>query len=313
MRILLTGHKGQLGRTLMPFLGEHAVLGMDLPEHDITNRDAVMTVVRDFEPHLILHSAAMTNVDGCVRDPEAAYRVNGMGTQNLALAAAAVDAEMLYISSNEVFDGRLQRAAQVNISMTASDFGAPMRYVQAPELSEGRVIGPYHEWATPDPINAYGRSKLAGEWYTRNLLTRFYIVRTAWLYAAGGSNFPHKMIHLADKHSHLDVVTDEIGNPTYVVDLAEAITKLISLHAYGVYHLVNEGVVSRYDFAKEILRLSGRARIPVEPISSDAFERASTPPPYAPLVNNAAAALGIRLRPWRVALEDFLRKTGYRK
>ncbi len=279
MKILLTGHKGQLGRTLLPMLAVHDVLGIDLPEHDITDREVFTALIDDFRPDLVLHPAALTDVEGCARDPAEAYRVNGMGTQNVALAAAKVGAAMLYVSTNEVFDGKATEA--------------------------------YHEWATPNPINAYGRSKLAGEWYTRNLLTRFYIVRTAWLYAAGGRNFPHRIIELADERGALSVVTDEVGNPTYVKDLAQAIVQLISMSTqviapYGIYHLVNEGAASRYDFAKEILRLSGRDAVPLTPITLAEFQRASTPPPHAPMVNNAAAALGIRLRPWKEALADFL-------
>ncbi len=274
MRIVLTGHKGQLGCALLPLLAGHEVAGVDLPEHDITDRGALRAVIRDFRPDLILHPAAMTDVDGCARDPELAYRVNGMGTQNVALAAAEVGAEMLYVSTNEVFDG------------------------QATE--------PYHEWAPRNPINAYGRSKLAGEWYVQNLLTRFYIVRTAWLYAPGGRNFPHRILQLADERGSLKVVADEVGNPTYVVDLAHAIAALIETHAYGIYHAVNAGAASRYDFAREILRLSGRESIPVEPLALAEFPRASTPPPYAPLANNAAAALGITFRSWQAALAEFL-------
>lgn len=274
MRILLTGHKGQLGRTLKPLLVEHEVLGVDLPEHDITDREGLLTLAREFRPELLLHPAAMTDVDGCARNPALAYRINGMGTQNVALAAAEVGAELLYVSTNEVFDGR--------------------------------ATAPYHEWAPCNPINAYGRSKLAGEWYVQNLLTRFYIVRTAWLYAPGGRNFPHRIIQLADERGALRVVADEVGNPTYVVDLARAIVALIATHAYGIYHGVNAGAASRYEFAQEILRLSGRAHIPIEPISITEFQRASTPPPYAPLENNAAAALGITFRPWQEALADFL-------
>ncbi len=279
MRILLTGHKGQLGRTLLSLLAEHEVRGADLPEHDITDREGFSTLARDFEPDLILHPAAMTDVEGCARDPELAYRVNGMGTQNVALAAAEVGAELLTVSTNEVFDGR--------------------------------ASSPYHEWALRNPINPYGRSKLAAEWYTERLLDRFYIVRTAWLYAPGGRNFPHRIIELVDELGGLRVVTDEVGNPTYVEDLAEAIVRLIGTHAYGVYHLVNEGAASRYDFAQEILRLSGRESVPLEAITLADFERLSSPPPYAPLDNTAAAALGIRLRPWREALADFLLTTGY--
>jgi dTDP-4-dehydrorhamnose reductase len=281
MRILLTGHKGQLGRTLLPLLEDagHTVTGADLPERDITDRGGFLALARAVRPDLILHPAALTDVDRCAREPALAYRVNGMGTQNVALTAAEVGAELLTVSTNEVFDG------------SAST--------------------PYHEWDARHPINPYGRSKLAAEWYTQYLLNRFYIVRTAWLYAAGGSNFPHKMIRLADKHGALKVVTDEVGNPTYVVDLARAIVQLIETHAYGIYHFVNTGVASRYDFAEEILRLSGRANVPLEPITSDYFERDSAPPPYAPLANTAGAALGIELRPWQDAVAEFLTETGY--
>ncbi len=274
MKILLTGHKGQLGRALIPLLVHHQVVGADLPEHDITAREDFRALAHRFRPDLILHPAAMTDVDGCARDPALAYRVNGIGTQNVALAAAEVDAELLYVSTNEVFDGQ--------------------------------AAAPYHEWATRNPVNAYGRSKLAGEWYVQNLLTRFYIVRTAWLYAPGGRNFPHRIIQLADERGSLKVVADEVGNPTYVADLARAIVALIETHAYGIYHGVNAGAASRYEFAKEILRLSGREHIPVEPITLAEFQRASTPPPYAPLENNAGAALGITFRPWQEALAEFL-------
>ncbi|MBN2006876.1 MAG: dTDP-4-dehydrorhamnose reductase [Anaerolineae bacterium] len=280
MRILLTGHKGQLGRTLLPILAPaHAVLGLDLPEHNLTDRHDVNAVVRGFHPDLIVHAAAMTDVEGCARDPMLAYRNNGMGTQFVALAAAEVGAELLYVSTNEVFDGK--------------------------------TAEPYCEWATRNPLNPYGRSKLAGEWYTEHLLSRFYIVRTTWLYAAGGRNFPHRIIQLADETGLLKVVTDEVSNPTYVVDLAQAVAQLIETHAYGIYHLVNDGAASRYEFAREILRLSGRVSVPVTAITSAEFQRNSTPPQYAPLANHAAAALGIQLRPWQEALAEFLEQTGH--
>jgi dTDP-4-dehydrorhamnose reductase len=216
----------------------------------------------------------MTDVDGCARAPETAYRVNGLGTQNVALACQANDAALLYVSTNEVFDGTADR--------------------------------PYQEFDRTNPINAYARSKLAGEWYTHHLLTRFFIVRTAWLYAPGGRNFPHRIVELADERGRLKVVTDEVGSPTYVVDLAQAIQALINTGQYGVYHLVNAGVCSRFAFAQEILRLTGRDEVPLEPTVLAAFPRDSTPPPYAPLENVAAAAIGIRLRSWQAALAGFL-------
>lgn len=275
MRIAITGAKGQLARALWPLLeAEHELLGLDLPEHNITDRAGLAATLRAFQPQVILHAAAWTDVDGCARDPQQAYRVNGMGTQYVALCAAELEADLIYISTNEVFPG------------TATQ--------------------PYTEWDPPQPINPYGRSKLAGEWYVQHLTRRFMIVRTAWLYGPGGRNFPHRILPLADEHGALRVVEDEVSSPTYTVDLAAALVQLIPTRAYGIYHLVNEGIASRYEFACEILRQSGRAHVPVTPIKAEEFVRASTPPRYAPLVNIAAAALGIRLRPWQEAVGEFL-------
>jgi len=274
MRVFITGCKGQLGRALTETLTDHALAGCDLPETDITDRQAISRAIEGFAPDVVIHAAAWTDVDGCARNPEKAYRVNALGTQNVALACASSNAAMVTISTNEVFDG---------------------------EASE-----PYREWDSPHPINPYARSKAAGEWITRHLLTRFYIVRTAWLYAPGGKNFPHRIIELADELGRLRVVTDEVSNPTFAPDLAAALAELIETGAYGVYHLTNAGYASRYDFAREILHIAGREDVPVERITLDAFERDSTPPPFAPLANTAAAALGIQPRPWQEALAAFL-------
>jgi dTDP-4-dehydrorhamnose reductase len=275
MRVFITGCKGQLGRALNAALTEtHTLAGCDLPALDITEREAIHAAIADFAPDVVIHAAAWTDVNGCARNPDKAYRVNAVGTQNVTLACAEIDAALVYVSTNEVFAGQAE--------------------------------APYREWDPPHPINPYGRSKAGGEWFTRHLLTRFYIVRTAWLYAPGGANFPHRIIELADELGELRVVTDEIGNPTFAPDLAEALGRLIETEAYGVYHLTNGGHCSRYDFAREILRISGRADVPVEPITLDDFERDSTPPRFAPLANTTAAALGIRPRPWEEALAAFL-------
>ncbi|MCP4535933.1 MAG: dTDP-4-dehydrorhamnose reductase [Chloroflexi bacterium] len=276
MRIFVTGYKGQLGQALYAALAEHTLSGCDLPELDITDRQAISAAITDFAPDVVIHPAAWTNVDGCARDPDKAYRINAMGTQNIALACAACDAAMVYVSTNEVFDG------------TATE--------------------PCREWDATNPINAYAKSKTAGEWFVRHLLNRFYIARTSWLYAPGGRNFsnPHRIIELAEKHGALKVVTDEVANPSYALDLAAAIAALIQTRAYGVYHLVNAGYCSRHEYVSEVLRMGGQEHIPVEPITLDDFERASTPPRFAPLANTAAAALGITLRPWQEAVREFL-------
>ena len=277
MRIFITGNKGQLGRALQDALPEDTLAGCDLPELDITNREAIGTAIADFAPDVVIHAAAWTDVDGCARDPDQAYRANGIGTQNVALACAICDASLVYVSTNEVFDG------------TATQ--------------------PYREWDAANPINPYAKSKAAGEWFTQNLLNRFYIVRTAWVYALGGRNFstPSRIVQVADERGALKVVTDEVGNPTYALDLAAGIAALVETGAYGVYHLTNTGYTSRYDYVREVLRLGGRAHIPVEPITLDDFQRASTPPRFAPMANTAAAALGITFRSWQAALEAFLK------
>jgi dTDP-4-dehydrorhamnose reductase len=277
MRVFITGYKGQLGRVLYAAMAKHTLAGCDLPELDITDREAIGAAIADFSPDVVIHTAAWTDVDGCARDPEKAYRANALGTQNVALACAASDAAMVYISTNEVFDG------------TATE--------------------PYREWDPLHPINPYARSKAGGEWFVRHLLNRFYIVRISWLYAHGGRNFsnPHRIIQLADELGALRVVTDEVSSPTYAPDLAAALADLIHTRAYGVYHLTNAGYVSRYDYVREVLRLSGREDVPIEPVTLDDFERASIPPRFAPLANTAAAALGIRLRHWKEALEESLK------
>lgn len=276
MRIYITGIKGQLGSYLARLASdEHTISGGDLPEFDITQPAQVLAGIHAATPEVVLHCAAFTDVDAAARDPQTAYRANGLGTQNVALACAELDLPMLYVSSNEVFDG-----------------------------TRGE---PYREFDSTNPANPYGYSKLAGEWFAQRLLTRFYIVRTSWLTGSGGRNFVHRIQQLADERGSLRVVTDEVASPTFVSDLAVAILKLIETDQYGLYHFVNDGYCSRYDFAKTILNLTGRGHIPVEPITLADYPRPSTPPKYSPLANLAGASLGITLRPWQDALEAFLK------
>jgi dTDP-4-dehydrorhamnose reductase len=274
MRITITGSKGQLGRALMRRLAQHDLLGIDLPEVDLTDLTAARSSIAAFRPDVIVHAAAMTDVDGAARDPDLAYRVNALGTRNVAVAGEAIGAALLAISTNEVFDGAKH--------------------------------APYLEFDLTNPINPYARSKLAAEQFVRDLTTRFYIVRTAWLYGLGGNNFVRKIITRADADGRLRVVTDEVSSPTYAEDLITALEQLIATGAYGLYHFTNDGACSRYELAQKILELSGRAHIPVEPILLKDYPRPSTPPPFAPLRNFCGAQIGITLRPWAEALADYL-------
>lgn len=276
MRVVVIGHRGQLGTALQEVLAGHDWLGLDLPEYDITELGSLQQALKEFAPEVVIHTAAYTHVDGCARNPDLALRVNALGTQNVALACEAVGAALLYISTNEVFAG--DRKA------------------------------PYLEYDPPNPINPYGYSKWVGERYVAQLCRRFYIVRPSWLFGGAG-NFISKILALSQERSELAVVDDEFGAPTYAPDLAAAIGQLMHSDRYGIYHLVNEGWCSRYDFAVESLRLAGKAHFPVRRIKLAEFQRASTPPPRAILRNFCAAeGLGIRLRPWQEAVAAYLQE-----
>jgi len=279
MRIAITGGRGQLGRELERALkNKHDIVILDLPECDITQANEIENIAA-LKPDLIIHTAAMTDVDGCARDPLAAYRANALGTHNIALACQRANATLLHISTNEVFDGAKN--------------------------------APYLEMDERRAINPYGASKLAAERFVQMFLQKFFIVRTAWLFAPGGNNFPKKIIAAAKERGALNVVTDEIANPTYAPDLVRAIERLIETRHYGIVHLTNEGICSRFDFTAHILKLAGLGHVPLTPIQLADYPRASTPPPYAPLANIIAAdVLGIRLRPWQDALAEYFRQTG---
>lgn len=277
MRIFITGNDGQLGRALQAALAGHTVAGGDLPGWDMLNLEQVEAALREFQPEVVIHTAALTNVDYCAEHPAEAVRVNGVGTYNVALACRDVDALLVAISTNEVFDGRASR--------------------------------PYQEYDARNPINPYGYSKYVAEQVVERFAPRYQIVRTAWLYAPGGVNFVHKILARARAGEPLRVVTDEVGSPTYVIDLAQALAALIATGQPGVFHLTNSGACSRFEFAQEIVRLAG-LDVPVEPITSAAFQRPSTPPPYAPLDNIFAAALGVQMRPWQAALAEYITDYG---
>jgi dTDP-4-dehydrorhamnose reductase len=275
MRTIITGADGQLGQALYKVLSERGFDILDIPNYpdfDIADHAAV-PMLAEMYPELVIHCGAMTNVDACAKDPDEAFRVNAFGTQNVAHACLRCNAEMVYISTNEVFSGQSDR--------------------------------PYTEIDPPQPINPYGSSKRAGEQMAAKYLpTGLYIVRTAWLYG-GGNMFPEKIIAAADKNGQLSVVTDEISNPTYAADLAKAVVQLAQTREYGTYHFVNAGYCSRYDYAKEILRLSGRENVPIQPITLADYPRPSVVPPFAPLENSRGIGLGITFRSWQEALQEY--------
>jgi dTDP-4-dehydrorhamnose reductase len=271
MRLAITGANGQLGRSLQDALEGSELLLIDLPDYDVADR-AIIEAIVDFGPEVAIHAAAITDVDGCEKDPGTAYKVNALGTRNVALACQRIDAAMLYVSTDYVFDG------------TSDE--------------------PYLEYDEPHPLSVYARSKRAGEEIVRDLLSRFYIVRTGWLYGKGGHNFVQKMLELAEHQKEISVVTNEFGSPTYATDLAQAIARLIESDLYGIYHLVNEGYCSRYELAAAALKLAGRDDVTLRP--TRVYARAAEVPRRALLRNfSAATQLGIALRPWEDALAAY--------
>ncbi len=274
MRIAITGSTGQLGRALQGALAGESLLLLKRPEQDITLLDPLMAAVKDFQPEVIIHAAAMTDVDGCERDPDLAYRVNVLGTRNVALAAQACGAALVYISTDYVFRG--DRAE------------------------------PYREYDTPDPQSVYARTKWWGENIVRDLTTRFYIVRVAWLYGDGPRNFVKTVLRLAAERPVLRMVTDEVGSPTYAEDVAQALARLVRVPAYGIYHLPNAGVCSRYEWAAEILRLAGRDEVRLEPMEN--YPRPARVPKRVHLLNVFGSELGLVMRPWQEALADYMER-----
>ncbi len=280
MRVLITGAAGRLGRQLRRQLAAaHDLITTDVVgdvdcKADLTDYDACRRLVQECAPNIVLHAAAWTDVDGCARDPRKALMANGLATAHLAALTSGLGVPMLYISSNEVFDGALGRQ--------------------------------YAEYDRPNPINDYGYSKWYGERALARVNPRHYIVRTSWLFAQGGGNFIQAILAAAGAGKPLRVVTNEVANPTYANDLAAAIPRLIESERYGTYHLVNEGAVSRWRFARGILDCAGYAETPIERISRHEWQRPSLPPEYTGLANIAGASIGLRLRPWQEAMSAFL-------
>jgi len=276
LKVLVTGAKGMLGTDMVDVLsGEHRVIGVDIGEVDITDARATETLIFEAEPQIVVHTAAYTDVDGCESNIRHAYRVNAIGTRNIALACRKVGAAMLYVSTDFVFDGVKRE--------------------------------PYLERDRPNPLNVYGFSKYAGEQFVASLLAEHYIIRTAWLYGENGKNFVTTMMRLADEQGKLKVVDDQFGSPTYTVDVALAVARLIATGKYGTYHMVNTGQVSWCGFARKVLELSGRHRVPVKPISSEQLSRPAIRPAYSVLQNSALElTIGVTIRLWETALEDFI-------
>ncbi|MFH0800862.1 MAG: dTDP-4-dehydrorhamnose reductase [bacterium] len=276
MNIAVTGGRGMLGRDLCRALSEkHRVFCLDLPDFDITDSDLVQRKLSDLDPGAVIHCAAFTDVDGCERDPEKAFKVNDLGTQNVVYACMGKRAKLMYISTDYVFDGSKKT--------------------------------PYLEVDAPSPMSVYGKSKLAGEMAVRDLLHRFFIVRTSWLFGKNGKNFVSTILKLAGENPELRVVDDQRGSPTFAADLADGLVRLIESDFFGIYHLTNSGECTWYDFAREILEEAGIKK-PVYPLSSEDLVRPAPRPANSVLANTHYLLRGFPpLRSYREGLRAFLK------
>jgi len=280
MKVLVTGAKGQLGFDVVKelSLSNIEVFAFGRDELDITNQGAVQYIIRDIRPDVIIHAAAYTKVDQAETDQEQAYLVNAFGTRNVAVAAASVGAKLCYISTDYVFDGKGE--------------------------------SPYHEYSQTNPLNIYGHSKYVGEEMVKTLSLKYFIVRTAWVYGKHGNNFVKTMLKLAKEKQELGVVQDQIGSPTYTVDLAKFLVELIQTETYGISHCTNPGYCSWYEFAKAIFE-EANIDVNVKPLTTLEFPRPAPRPAYSVLGNMAIRVNGFtELRHWKEALKSFLKELG---
>ena len=278
MKVLVTGAKGQLGRDLVSLLSQNnfEVYGYGRDELDITNFENVDQVFNEVKPDIVIHAAAHTKVDLAESEPDQAYLINAIGTRNIAVYAEKVQAKLVYVSTDYVFDGS--------------------------------ATEPIDEFTPTSPLGVYGKSKLAGEQFVRDLHTKFFIVRTSWVYGEHGNNFVKTMLKLAKSNQQLKVVHDQVGSPTYTVDLAKVIIQLIQTEKYGTYHVSNSGQCSWYEFTKAIFEEAG-IEVEVNPCTTEEFPRPAPCPAYSVFDHMSLRLNGFQeVRHWKEALHEFIEK-----
>ena len=286
MKVLVTGSHGMLGSDLINLLrgkasssasGENLKV-IDAPheELDVAYEDEVLHFILKCTPDVIINCAAFTDVDRCETENKIAYKINALGPKNIAITAKRCGAKIVQISTDFVFDGHSGR--------------------------------PYVEEDLPNPLSEYGKSKLEGERNVQNNSDMYLIVRTSWLFGRSGTNYVEKMIELAKKNKELSIVNDEIGSPTYTVDLAEALWTLIEHKCEGIFHVANEGNCSRLEWSRKIFEIMDY-NINIHPIDSSQYKRPAKVPLNSVLnCQKLTKVTGFRMRHWEEALSAYLKK-----
>lgn len=265
-----------LGRDLCDILsGGHEVTGVDIEQGDITDAEVARRLMADARPQTVVHCAAYTDVDRSESEPDDAFRVNADGAGNVAAACRDAGCAIVYISTDYVFDGRAER--------------------------------PYKENDAPAPLGVYGASKLAGERLVREATPRHFVVRTSWLFGAGGRNFVDTIIGLAQDRETLEVVNDQVGSPTFTRHLSRGLARVIESDKFGTYHASNAGSCSWFDFAREILRAWGDSRTRVVPVDSARLGRPAKRPALSVLDTTLfRSTFGFPMPHWKDALAEYL-------
>ena len=277
MRILITGATGQLGTELCHLLDEKDIsyIGTGSKDLDITDESAVNDFFLENKPEVVFHCAAYTAVDAAEEEPGKIqnYKVNVNGTENIAKACKSVGAKMIYISTDYVFDGKSKEM--------------------------------YTEESKTNPMNEYGRAKLAGEQAVSTILDDYYIIRTSWVFGKYGKNFVYTMLNLAKTHDHLTVVNDQMGRPTWTRTLAEFMLYAVKNEIpYGLYQLSNEGFCTWYEFAKEILKDKD---IEIKPVTSEEYPQKAYRPRHSVMSLNKSNEVGFKVTDWKEALYKMIK------
>ncbi len=287
MKVLITGAGGQLGLDLVDHCRETGdeVVGLTHADLDVAVEPDVMAAVADHAPDVVMHTAAWTDVDGCETDPDRAHRVNALGSWWLARACDRVGATLVMLSTDYVFEGQARRAG------------------------DGSAL-PWTEFDTLAPLNAYGRSKAAGEQLVRQALREHHVVRTAWVCGARGGNFVRTMLRVGREQGAARVVDDQVGSPTFTRDLSTALREVAVSGRYGTWNRTNTGSCSWYELAEATFDLAG-LEVDLGAMSSDELDRPAPRPAYSVLSDRHATTAGLTPLPhWRDGLAALLGELG---